>query len=337
MKAIGRIIYLNEVDSTNNYAKGLAKNPFADGLVVVAERQTSGKGRLGKSWCSPRSKGIYMTYLYKADIDMSGAAKITLFTACSVLKAISEVTGIEAGIKWPNDIIVGNKKVCGILVEMGPAYERFNYIAVGIGLNVNLKPDDIPVGLRDRMTSLRIHTGRFLNRKPLIAAIIRYLDTAIGRLGNVDFFTGQSVFYKKRCLSLGRWLRIEPGVRTSATGHGVRTSAKGHGANGSIPDGSNAGSGGSGDGSSGCDDGVGSSGSGFGCDDGVGSSGSGDGSVPYGSNADSADGGSEHSEKELVYGLDISDDGYLIVQAANGLISEISSGEVSVRGVNGYI
>ena len=140
-----KIAFFDVVDSTNTRAKQLAEEGAPNGTYVIAERQDAGKGRRGRGFDSPAGQGIWMTLVLKPEIDPNHASMITLVTALAVSKAITDMTGRPAGIKWPNDIIMSGKKVCGILTEMSAQFDYVNHIVVGIGINVQNKsfPKDI--------------------------------------------------------------------------------------------------------------------------------------------------------------------------------------------------
>lgn len=131
------VLYFDTIDSTNIKAQELAEKGYPSGTLVVADKQESGKGRRGRSWVSPSGTGIFMTLMIKPDINPNNASMLTLVAALAVAKAITSVTGEEALIKWPNDIVVNSKKVCGILTEMNAQFDYINHIVVGIGINVH--------------------------------------------------------------------------------------------------------------------------------------------------------------------------------------------------------
>jgi len=134
---IGReIYYYKTIDSTNIYAKKIA-NDSSEGTVVISEEQSMGKGRLGKLWSSPKDCGIYMSIILKPNINVYEAPILTMIAGLSISNALRNITDLDISIKWPNDIIINNKKVCGILTEMSAEIERINYIVLGMGINVN--------------------------------------------------------------------------------------------------------------------------------------------------------------------------------------------------------
>lgn len=157
-RLIGKnIIYLREIDSTNTYAKKAAQEGCEDGTVVIADRQTAGKGRMGRTWESAGQKGIWMSVVLRPEIPPEEVQIITLGASVAVVKAIKKATGLPAGIKWPNDIVIEGKKVCGILTEMSCEQDKVNYVIAGIGLNVNHNPEDFPEDLRSRAVSLKAY------------------------------------------------------------------------------------------------------------------------------------------------------------------------------------
>lgn len=168
------ICYYEELDSTNSKANRLGEEGAGHGTLVVAERQTMGKGRRGRGWESPSGTGIFMTLLLKPDINPSNASMLTLVAAMAVVKGIEKKTGLDAKIKWPNDIVVQGKKVCGILTEMSAQIDYVNHIIVGIGINVNNK--DFPEELSMRATSLFIESGRSVNRASLIEGVLEEFE-----------------------------------------------------------------------------------------------------------------------------------------------------------------
>ncbi|WP_455539089.1 biotin--[acetyl-CoA-carboxylase] ligase [Terrisporobacter sp.] len=144
------ILHFDTIDSTNNYAKRLG-NELVDGSVIISEEQTKGKGRLGRVWQSKAGDGIWMSIVLKPDLVPNKAPFITLIGGASIVKALNNL-GVNAQIKWPNDIVINNKKLCGILTELSAEIERVNYIVLGIGMNV--KDTDFDGELQDKATSL---------------------------------------------------------------------------------------------------------------------------------------------------------------------------------------
>lgn len=163
------ICYFPVVDSTNTKAKQLAEEGYPAGTLVVAEQQEAGRGRRGRGWESPQGAGIFMTLLLKPEIEPNNASMLTLVAALAVSAAITKQTDRPAAIKWPNDIVMNGKKVCGILTEMSAQIDYVNHIVVGIGINVH--NETFPEELSEMATSLYLETGEHLNRAALIEEI----------------------------------------------------------------------------------------------------------------------------------------------------------------------
>lgn len=169
------VLYFDTIDSTNIKAQELAEKGYQSGTLVVADKQESGKGRRGRSWVSPSGTGIFMTLMIKPDINPNNASMLTLVAALAVAKAITSVTGEEALIKWPNDIVVNGKKVCGILTEMNAQFDYINHIVVGIGINVH--NESFPEEISQMASSLMIEAGgKRFHRAQIIAETMSYFE-----------------------------------------------------------------------------------------------------------------------------------------------------------------
>ncbi|MBB6714727.1 biotin--[acetyl-CoA-carboxylase] ligase [Clostridium gasigenes] len=167
--------YFKEVSSTNSTAKDLAIKDAPNGTLVISEIQTSGKGRLGRVWTSPKG-GIWASLILRPDIEPINCPKITLIAAAA--EAITlESYNLKPEIKWPNDLLLKNKKFSGILTEMSCDMDRVNYIILGFGINVNLSKEDIPHDLLDKATSLSIECGCNLNRTELLCNYLQNFET----------------------------------------------------------------------------------------------------------------------------------------------------------------
>lgn len=175
-KYIGRnIIHLDSVNSTNIKAKELASNGEANGTTIISEEQTSGRGRFGRNWCSPKYKGIWMSVILTPDIDPINASNITIIGAAAVFNALHSL-GVQTKIKWPNDIILNNKKICGILTEMNCELNIINYIIIGIGVNVNISSEDFPDEISSKATSLKVETEINFSRKKIVSEILNHFE-----------------------------------------------------------------------------------------------------------------------------------------------------------------
>lgn len=163
------IYYFDSIDSTNTRAKKLAEEGAGHGTLVIADEQTGGRGRRGKNWESEQGTAIYMSILLKPEIRPANASMLTLVAALAVTKGIQEETGLLCQIKWPNDIVINGKKVCGILTEMSTQIDYINYIVVGIGINV--RNECFPEEIAEMATSLHLECKKERNRAAIIEAV----------------------------------------------------------------------------------------------------------------------------------------------------------------------
>lgn len=169
-----RIYYEAEIDSTNTKAMKLAEEGAPHGTIVVTDHQKNGRGRRGRTWESPAGEAIAMTFLLRPKIDPNNASMLTLIAAMAVARGIEDETGLKAGIKWPNDVIINRKKVSGILTEMSAQADYVNHIVVGIGINVHI--DEVPEELKNIATSIFLELGIKINRAALIERICEYFE-----------------------------------------------------------------------------------------------------------------------------------------------------------------
>ena len=175
-KFMGKDIhYFKEVDSTNDVAKYLAQNGAEEGTVVVAEIQNRGKGRRGKTWISPPG-GVWMSIILRPDIPPSRAPQLTLVTGVAVAETLKKELKLNVGIKWPNDILIGNKKVCGILTEVNASINKVNYVIVGIGIDMNVDVPLFPPDLQKGATSLKNELDTEINGAILVQKFLLNLE-----------------------------------------------------------------------------------------------------------------------------------------------------------------
>lgn len=243
------VIHFETIGSTNDYAKSIADNAD-DGTVIISEEQTKGKGRLGRSWKSNISEGVWMSMILKPNISPYEAPFLTLIAGASIAKALNKL-GINASIKWPNDVIVNNKKVCGILTELSTEIQRINNIVLGIGINVKTMEFDSEIA--GVATSLH-REGFRVSRVDLVKNIlsefeILYLDYIINKSKDMTLD-----ICRKYSAVIGNEIYIL-----------------------------------------------------------------------------------KNDSKELVECIDISEDGNLVIKTKDGVTKEIFSGEVSIRGLKGYV
>lgn len=181
-KEIGKEVrYYDIVDSTNTKAKQLAEQENTHGLLVIAEQQEMGKGRRGKTWSSQKGMGIWMSLIVKPKIKPVSASMLTLIAALAVTKAIRQIEGekenkhfLDAKIKWPNDIVVNGKKVCGILTEMSSELDYINHIVIGIGINANI--EKFPDKINNIATSLLLEGKKHIKRSQLVASVLEAFE-----------------------------------------------------------------------------------------------------------------------------------------------------------------
>ncbi|PKM81393.1 MAG: biotin--[acetyl-CoA-carboxylase] ligase [Firmicutes bacterium HGW-Firmicutes-14] len=202
-----KIVYCESVDSTNNLARTLAQEGSPDGTVVIAEEQTGGRGRMGRSWYSPPGQGIWFTLILRPPVNPADAAKITMVSAVAAARGIREYTGLAAGIKWPNDILLSGRKAVGILTEMNAEIDRVNYLVVGIGININVDRGQVSSELAAALASLEEEAGRHLSRIELLAAILNDLDRLYREFidGN---FSQILIEWRKMSVTLGKLVKV---------------------------------------------------------------------------------------------------------------------------------
>lgn len=198
---LGRSVFCyNSIDSTNEEAKRQALTGVPNGSLFVAEQQTGGKGRLGRSWASPTGTGLWFTVLLRPGILPLRVSVTTLLAGLAVARAIRTFSGCDAKIKWPNDIVIGSKKVCGILTEMTAEVDRIEFVVVGIGVNVNNTA--FPEVIRDKATSLRLESGKPFRRVTLLQEILIQFETLLKQNAESDPAFWEE--YKEACVSIGR-------------------------------------------------------------------------------------------------------------------------------------
>lgn len=166
-----RVYFAEEVDSTNTWGKRLAEEGAPHGTLVVADEQTQGRGRRGRSWESPRGTTVSMTLILRPDLEPVRASMLTIVMGLSVAQGLQELLDVPVQIKWPNDAVLNGHKLCGILTEMSAQIDYINYVVVGTGINVN--QTEVPEALKEIATSLRIETGHPVNRAEVICAVMK--------------------------------------------------------------------------------------------------------------------------------------------------------------------
>ena len=210
---IGRDIRVfQETTSTNDVIEKLARDGVKEGVVVFAESQTKGRGRLGRKWMSPLRKGLWFSVLLRPRLHPQAVTQLTIASATALVRAIHSQTGLAAEIKWPNDIVIRGRKVAGILTEMNAELDTVKYVILGIGVDVNLSASEFPPDLRKLATSLRIETGEMLGRARLASEILRELDRDYGRVCSCQFELVADE-WEERSNTIGRAVVIQMGDR----------------------------------------------------------------------------------------------------------------------------
>ena len=213
-------VYLETVDSTNTYAKRLAEDGAPAGTLVVAEEQTGGKGRRGRGWTASKGSNIMMTLLLRPVIRPEHASRLTLLMALAVAEGIQNVTGLPAGIKWPNDVVVHGKKVCGILTEMSTEIDYINHVVIGAGIKVN--QEEFPEELRTMAGSLCAEFGKKICRAELTAEILGRMETLYEVFLRTEDLSALYQKYNEYCVNCGREIRVlEPGNEYTGFADGI--------------------------------------------------------------------------------------------------------------------
>ncbi len=206
-RRLGRELrYLAETGSTNRDVAALAQAGAQEGVMVVADRQSAGRGRMTRAWFSPPEVNLYVSLLLRPEIEPGRAASLPLVVGLAVAEALEQVApGCAPRIKWPNDILSGGRKICGVLCEMQAESDRVRYIIPGLGVNVNLTRAMLPAELRERATSLRIEAGHAFSRAAVLAAILNAfeplydcwcadgLEPLLPRLARLDALFGRTI------------------------------------------------------------------------------------------------------------------------------------------------
>ncbi len=169
-----RIVHYFKIDSTNDVALKMASRGAPHGTLILAEEQTAGRGRFGRKWHSEKSSGIYSSIILRPALPPSAAPILTLMAGVAAHRAVVNVTGLPADIRWPNDLLVNGKKVCGVLTEMSAELDRLHAVVLGIGINVN--NHEMSAGLRPIATSLRLEGGKAYSRAQVLISLLKELE-----------------------------------------------------------------------------------------------------------------------------------------------------------------
>lgn len=222
-----KIYYFPELESTNIAAKEKALHRaegMSEGTLIIAERQSAGKGRLGREWFSPAG-GIWLSIILYPQLSPSYISRITLMTAVATVKALENYTLIKPQIKWPNDILINEKKVCGILTEMSAELDIINWVVVGIGVNVNIDYQRFPEDIQENTISLKEALGKEVLRVKLAQTFLQEFEKYYDKLKRKEF---PSILREWKLYShtLGRKIRVDMGERI-ITGEAVDINGEG--------------------------------------------------------------------------------------------------------------
>lgn len=208
---IGRhFICLPHTSSTNADAFRLAEQAAAEGTVVLADTQSGGKGRMGRIWSSPAGVNLYCSIILRPSIPPYEAPQLTFLSAVAVARAIEQVAGLKPEIKWPNDVLIGGKKVAGLLNEMSAETDGINFVILGIGVNLNMTDEQFPPDLRHPATSLLLETGRPVGRARFAAVMLNELDRLYATFRRQGFGPVREE-WQQRCNAHGRELTVSDG------------------------------------------------------------------------------------------------------------------------------
>lgn len=202
----GRTVVLLETDSTNIQCRRLAEEGSPEGTLVVAERQTAGKGRRGRSWQSPAGTGVWMSLLLRPGCRPETVPMLTLVAALAVERGIREATGLASQIKWPNDLVLNRKKICGILLETRVTGGKTDFVVAGIGINANIP--EFPEELREKATSLYLESGEKADRAALIGRVTAAFEEYYRIFLESGDLTPLLSEYNERLVSLGGAVRV---------------------------------------------------------------------------------------------------------------------------------
>ncbi len=206
-KTMGQTIYFyEETDTTNNRARELALEGAPEGTLVVAEKQTAGRGRRGKVWESPLGTGIWMSLVLRPQIMPVEASVLTLLCGLATAEAIEAETGLSAGIKWPNDILINGKKAVGILTEMDCEMSEVHFVIPGIGINVNTA--SFPPEIAEIATSLYLECGKTVSRRRLVHRVLERLEEHYETFLRTGSFAAMLEDYRKHCITLGKEVHV---------------------------------------------------------------------------------------------------------------------------------
>ena len=201
-----KLYYFSTIDSTNQYAKKLGEEQAPDGTIVIADEQTAGKGRSGRHWVTPPKSAIAFTILVRPKLPPSRISMVTLVKGLAVCNAIRQLYSLPAGIKWPNDVVIHGRKICGILTEMSAEMDGVHYVVIGTGINANLT--SFPEEIRDIATSLELELGHPVDRAQVLCRVIELFEQYYELFEKRGDLTDLQEMYNKELLNLNQKVRV---------------------------------------------------------------------------------------------------------------------------------
>lgn len=201
-----KVYFFDEITSTNEYAKKLANDNVEEGVIVISDSQTNGKGRLNRNWISNKGDGIFLSLILRPNIELFSVTQITLLAGICVCNAIRMCTNLDAKIKWPNDIIINNKKVCGILTEVSAQIDKVSYVILGIGINVN--NESFNESIKNKATSIFLELGNKLERQKIIGYFLKEFENRYFKYKKEKNFLIFLDEYKNLCINIGKEVKV---------------------------------------------------------------------------------------------------------------------------------
>lgn len=215
-----QIYFADEIDSTNIWAKNLASEGAPSGTLVCADMQTAGRGRRGRSWTSPKGSSLYFSLVLRPEIEPQCASMLTLVMGLSVAEALQRLLNLDVQIKWPNDIVISGKKLCGILTEMNATMQGIEYVVIGVGINVNLT--EFSEEIKDVATSVALECGQPVSRAKTAAAVLEVFEKnyrAFLKTSDLSCLMGA---YDRLMVNRGRTVKVlEPGNEYTGKALGI--------------------------------------------------------------------------------------------------------------------
>ena len=218
---IGReLYYYDETDSTNIRAKLAGETDGTHGALFVANEQNAGRGRRGRAWSTPKGTSIAMTFLLRPDVPIENVSRLTILSALATARALADTAGLQAQIKWPNDVVLNGKKLVGILTEMSAQMNYIEYLVTGIGINANLR--EFPEELEDKATSLQKEIGHKVNRSALIAECMEKIEENYEIFVKTQDLSGLMAAYQEALVNQDQQVRVlEPGHEYTGVARGI--------------------------------------------------------------------------------------------------------------------